>query len=124
MNNQQQIMFLGGGLGDLYAACALKRTPVQVTLNDRRSFNLFRPSLYQIATGELSTANIRRVVELKAKGIHDLDVGTSGGVWRSERGCCLMIGGGEDDFAKKVLPALRYQFGGHVEKAAPKKGDS
>jgi 6-phosphogluconate dehydrogenase len=31
---------------------------------------------------------------------------------------------GEGDFADKVLSALRYQFGGHEEKAAPKKGDT
>jgi 6-phosphogluconate dehydrogenase len=39
--------------------------------------------------------DIRRAGELKPKGIHYLDVGTSGGVWGSERGYCLMIGGDE-----------------------------
>jgi 6-phosphogluconate dehydrogenase len=39
--------------------------------------------------------DIRRAAELKPKGIHYLDVGTSGGVWGSERGYCLMIGGKE-----------------------------
>ena len=37
--------------------------------------------------------DIRRAAELKPKGIHYLDVGTSGGVWGLERGYCLMIGG-------------------------------
>ena len=37
--------------------------------------------------------DIRRASELKPKGIHYVDVGTSGGVWGSERGYCLMIGG-------------------------------
>ncbi len=37
--------------------------------------------------------DIRRAGELRAKGIHYLDVGTSGGVWGLERGYCLMIGG-------------------------------
>ncbi|HKW13679.1 MAG TPA: decarboxylating 6-phosphogluconate dehydrogenase [Candidatus Krumholzibacteria bacterium] len=37
--------------------------------------------------------DIRRAGELAAKGIHYLDVGTSGGVWGAERGYCLMIGG-------------------------------
>jgi 6-phosphogluconate dehydrogenase len=37
--------------------------------------------------------DIRRSTDLKAKGIHYLDVGTSGGVWGMERGYCLMIGG-------------------------------
>jgi 6-phosphogluconate dehydrogenase len=37
--------------------------------------------------------DIRRAGELSGKGIHYVDVGTSGGVWGLERGYCLMIGG-------------------------------
>jgi 6-phosphogluconate dehydrogenase len=37
--------------------------------------------------------DIRRAHELSAKGLHYVDVGTSGGVWGLERGYCLMIGG-------------------------------
>jgi 6-phosphogluconate dehydrogenase len=37
--------------------------------------------------------DIRRAKALRAKGIHYLDVGTSGGVWGLERGYCMMIGG-------------------------------
>ncbi len=37
--------------------------------------------------------DIRRAADLKSRGIHYLDVGTSGGVWGLERGYCLMIGG-------------------------------
>ncbi len=37
--------------------------------------------------------DIRRAAELKSKGIHYVDVGTSGGVYGAERGYCLMIGG-------------------------------
>jgi 6-phosphogluconate dehydrogenase len=36
---------------------------------------------------------------LSEKGIHLLDVGTSGGVWGRDRGYCLMIGGDEESFA-------------------------
>jgi 6-phosphogluconate dehydrogenase len=39
--------------------------------------------------------DIRRAAELKPKGIHYVDAGTSGGVWGAERGYCLMIGGDE-----------------------------
>jgi 6-phosphogluconate dehydrogenase len=39
--------------------------------------------------------DIRRAKELASKGIHYLDVGTSGGVWGLERGYCMMIGGPE-----------------------------
>jgi 6-phosphogluconate dehydrogenase len=37
--------------------------------------------------------DIRRAKALAAKGIHHVDVGTSGGVWGLERGYCMMIGG-------------------------------
>ncbi len=37
--------------------------------------------------------DIRRAKELSSKGIHYVDVGTSGGVWGLERGYCMMIGG-------------------------------
>ena len=40
--------------------------------------------------------DIRRARDLKLKGIHYVDVGTSGGVWGLERGYCQMIGGEKD----------------------------
>ncbi len=40
--------------------------------------------------------DIRRANELREKGIHYVDVGTSGGVWGLERGYCQMIGGEKD----------------------------
>ncbi len=40
--------------------------------------------------------DIRRAAELRDKGIHYVDVGTSGGVFGLDRGYCLMIGGDED----------------------------
>ena len=44
--------------------------------------------------------DIRRARELKDKGIHYVDVGTSGGVWGLERGYCQMIGGEKDVVAR------------------------
>jgi 6-phosphogluconate dehydrogenase len=44
--------------------------------------------------------DIRRAKELAAKGIHYVDVGTSGGVWGLERGYCMMIGGEKDVVAR------------------------
>lgn len=37
--------------------------------------------------------DIRRAQQIASKGIHYIDVGTSGGVWGLERGYCMMIGG-------------------------------
>src|SRR5215468_419640 len=47
--------------------------------------------------------DVRRARELKPKGIHYLDVGTSGGVWGLARGYCLMIGG-DTDVVKHLDP--------------------
>ncbi len=49
--------------------------------------------------------DIRRAQQLKPKGIHYLDVGTSGGLWGLERGYCLMIGGDDDAF-RQVEPVF------------------
>ena len=47
--------------------------------------------------------DIRRAKELKPKGIHYVDVGTSGGVWGLDRGYCMMVGG-EADAVKHLDP--------------------
>src|SRR6059036_2865951 len=47
--------------------------------------------------------DIRRAKELRPKGIHYVDVGTSGGVWGLERGYCMMIGG-EPEVVKRLDP--------------------
>ena len=49
--------------------------------------------------------DIRRAGELKPRGVHYVDVGTSGGVWGLERGFCLMIGG-EAETVKRLDPIL------------------
>ncbi|MGA2584962.1 MAG: phosphogluconate dehydrogenase (NAD(+)-dependent, decarboxylating) [Tepidisphaeraceae bacterium] len=47
--------------------------------------------------------DLRRAAELKPNGIHYIDAGTSGGVWGSERGYCLMIGG-EESVVRRLDP--------------------
>src|ERR1043166_1118649 len=47
--------------------------------------------------------DIRRAKELQSKGLHYVDVGTSGGVWGLERGYCMMIGG-EPDVGNRLDP--------------------
>src|SRR5256714_2481481 len=56
--------------------------------------------------------DVRRGAALKAKGLHYLDVGTSGGVWGIERGYCMMIGGDKavvdrlDPIFKTLAPGI------------------
>jgi NADH:ubiquinone reductase (H+-translocating) len=55
---QPRVVIVGGGFGGLYAARALAGAPVSVTLIDKRNYHLFRPLLYQAATGLLSADEI------------------------------------------------------------------
>src|SRR5215471_991380 len=52
------VVIVGGGFGGLAAARGLRNTPVRVTLIDKRNYHLFRPMLYQVATGLLSADEI------------------------------------------------------------------
>jgi 6-phosphogluconate dehydrogenase len=50
--------------------------------------------------------DVRRAHALKERGIHYLDVGTSGGIWGVERGYCLMIGGAAEA-VRRLEPILK-----------------
>jgi NADH dehydrogenase len=52
------VLILGGGFAGLYAAKALRRAPVRVTMVDRRNHHLFQPMLYQVATAGLNPSDI------------------------------------------------------------------
>ena len=54
----KHVVIVGGGFGGLYAARALRRANVRVTLVDRSNHHLFQPLLYQVATAALSPAHI------------------------------------------------------------------
>ncbi len=52
------MVIIGGGFAGLFAARALRRSPVAVTLVDQAQHHLFQPLLYQCATGILSEGQI------------------------------------------------------------------
>ncbi len=56
------MVIIGGGFGGLNAARALARAPVQVVLLDRTNHHLFQPLLYQVATSQLSPADIAKPI--------------------------------------------------------------
>ena len=67
--------------------------------------------------------DIRHAEQLKPKGIHFVDVGTSGGVWGFERGYCMMIGGDKavvdhlDPILKTLAPGI-----GNIDRTPGRKG--
>jgi 6-phosphogluconate dehydrogenase len=67
--------------------------------------------------------DVRRARELKTKGIHYVDVGTSGGIWGLDRGYCLMIGGDKKavDHLDPIFSALAPGLG-NIERTAGRDG--
>jgi NADH:ubiquinone reductase (H+-translocating) len=55
---EHRVVIIGSGFGGLFAARALRRAKVDVTLLDRTNHHLFQPLLYQVATGVLSEGDI------------------------------------------------------------------
>jgi NADH dehydrogenase FAD-containing subunit len=58
MNAPHRVAIVGCGFASLFAAQALSRAPVEVTVIDRTNHHLFQPLLYQMATGIISEGDI------------------------------------------------------------------
>ncbi|HUQ74543.1 MAG TPA: NAD(P)/FAD-dependent oxidoreductase [Burkholderiales bacterium] len=68
--SSKRVLIVGCGFGGLWAAQALRRAPVEVTVIDRTNHHLFTPLLYQVATAGLSapdiSAPIRHILQEQA----------------------------------------------------------
>lgn len=72
--NRPHVVILGGGFGGLYAARALARHPVRITLVDRKNHHTFQPLLYQVATAALSPADIAAPIRGILRGYENVEV--------------------------------------------------
>jgi NADH:ubiquinone reductase (H+-translocating) len=119
-----RVVIIGGGFGGLFAARALRKSPVSVTLIDRAQHHLFQPLLYQCATGILSegqiTAPLRAVlrrhrnVECVMAEVTGIDAG--GRVVRARRPLGEQIEFGYDHLI--VAAGVTQSYFGHEEFAA------
>ena len=63
-----RVVIVGGGFGGLYAAQALKRAPVEVTVVDRTNHHVFQPLLYQVATASLAPRDVAYPIRVVLSG--------------------------------------------------------
>lgn len=69
-----RVVIVGGGFAGINVAKSLAESPVAVTLIDRRNHHLFAPLLYQVATAQLSPANIAQPIRAMTRGQKNLKV--------------------------------------------------
>jgi NADH:quinone reductase (non-electrogenic) len=69
-----RVVIVGGGFGGLYAARALRRAPVEVTVVDRRNHHVFQPLLYQVAMAALSPGDIASPIRWILRRQKNVDV--------------------------------------------------
>lgn len=68
------VVIVGCGFGGLYAAKGLANVPVNVTVIDRNNYHLFRPMLYQVATGLLTAEEIAAPIRSVLRGQKNVEV--------------------------------------------------
>jgi NADH:ubiquinone reductase (H+-translocating) len=74
VDGRHHVVIIGCGFGGLFAAKALKRKAVRVTLIDRTNHHLFQPLLYQVATGILSEGQIAPAIRDVLRNYRSLNV--------------------------------------------------
>src|SRR5215813_15038544 len=111
-----RVVVVGGGFGGLYAARALAGAPVSVTLIDKRNYHLFRPLLYQVATGLLSADEISGPLRSILSRQNNIDVllGEVTGVDTQKRVVCLEQHDVPYDFLI-LATGVQYNYFGHDE---------
>jgi NADH dehydrogenase len=97
-NTRPRIVIVGAGFGGLAAAKKLARVDADVTIIDRRNYHLFQPLLYQVATADLSPAEIAWPIR---------------GIFTHDRNISVVLGEmtGLDTAAREVVTeAKRYPY--------------
>jgi len=111
-----RVVIIGGGFGGLSAARSLRNAPVRVTLIDKRNYHLFRPMLYQVATGLLSADEISGPLRSIFRHQKNIDVllDEVTGINSEERIVHLTRGNLMYDFLI-LATGIQYNYFGHDE---------
>lgn len=108
------VVIIGGGFAGLNAAKGLAEAPVKVTVVDRRNHHLFAPLLYQVATAQLSPANIAQPIRSILRNQKNANVllGEVAGI--DIDGKCVTLDGGRTlsyDYLIVAVGATHSYFG-------------
>jgi NADH dehydrogenase len=111
-----RVVVVGGGFGGLSAARALRKAPVRVTLIDKRNYHLFRPMLYQAATGLVSGDEISGALRSIFSHQENIDVlfDEVTGIDSAQRLVRLTRGNVPYDFLI-LATGIQYNYFGHDE---------
>ncbi|HEY8490031.1 MAG TPA: NAD(P)/FAD-dependent oxidoreductase [Dehalococcoidia bacterium] len=110
------VVIVGGGFGGLYAARALARRPVRITLVDRANHHLFQPLLYQVATAGLSPGEIASPIRSILRRHRNVRVLLAEVTAVDTAGRRVILAGGELPYDYLILaPGARHSYFGHEE---------
>src|SRR5947209_8313731 len=111
------VVIVGAGFGGIACAAGLGGTSIRVTLIDRRSYHLFVPLLYQVATAALSPADIARPIRRILSRHRNIEVrlGEAIGVDKDAR-IVRLADGASVPYDRLVLATgSEYSYFGHPE---------
>jgi NADH dehydrogenase len=109
------VVVIGAGFGGLTCVQALVRSPVRITLIDRRNYHLFQPLLYQVATAALSPAEIAWPIRsiLRSQENVDVQLGNVTGVDKAARKVLLEDGRSMPYDYLVIATGVRHAYFGH-----------
>ena len=114
--SRPHVVILGGGFGGLYAARALARLPVRITLVDRKNHHTFQPLLYQVATAALSPADIAAPIRGILRGQENVEVLLEEAVGFDLAARRAKLRGSELAYDYLIVSAgVRHSYFGHAE---------
>ncbi|HEY3253757.1 MAG TPA: NAD(P)/FAD-dependent oxidoreductase, partial [Polyangiaceae bacterium] len=109
-----RVLIVGGGFAGLYVARGLAGAPVRVTLVDKHNYHLFRPMLYQAATGLLSADEIAAPLRSVLRDQRNVEVLMAEVVGVDAAASRVMIEGGNIAYDQLVLATgIQYNYFGN-----------
>src|SRR5687767_2540297 len=117
MTMRPRVVIIGGGFGGLWAARALGKKPVDVTLIDRKNHHVFQPLLYQVASAVLSAGELGQPIRRILPRYKNIEVirGEAAGFDKGNRQVTLADGSRIAYDYLNIAAGARHGYFGHDE---------